>query len=84
MAMEITNNYNAYENIYAAQKKAVDSQKKTVENTEVKESAVKKSSNEEYLKSLQKQVPYMKLQIGQGINLQNDGKVNIVDINPKL
>lgn len=26
----------------------------------------------------------MKLQIGQGINLQNDGKVNIVDINPKL
>ncbi len=84
MAMEITNNYNAYENTYAAQKKAVDSQKKAAENTEVKESAVKKSSNEKYLKSLQKQVPYMKLQIGQGINLQNDGKVNIVDINPKL
>ncbi len=84
MAMEITNNYNAYENTYAAQKKAVDSQKKADENTEVKESTVKKSSNEEYLKSLQKQVPYMKLQVGQGINLQNDGKVNTVDINPKL
>ncbi len=84
MAMEITNNYNAYENIYAAQKKAVDSQKKTVENTEVKESAVKKSSNEEYLKSLQKQVPYMKLQIGSAVNTKNDGKVDVLDINPKL
>ena len=85
MAMEITNNYSAYENTYAAQKKGAGNPDKTAAgNTEVKQSAVGKYSNEEYLKNLQKQVPYMKLQIGQGINLQNDGKVNIVDINPKL
>lgn len=43
-----------------------------------------KDNNEEYLKSLQKQVPYMKLQIGYGLNTSNDGKVNVVDVNPKL
>lgn len=40
--------------------------------------------HEEYLKSLQKQVPYIKLQIGCGLNTKNDGKVNVVDVNPKL
>lgn len=49
-----------------------------------KTETTKKSNNEEYLKSLQKQVPYMKLQIGYGLNTSNDGKVNVVDVNPKL
>ena len=85
MGIEITGSYNhAYENTCALQKKAVDSRKKAAENAKVKESAVRKSSNEEYLKSLQKQVPYMKLQIGSAVNTKNDGKVNILDINPKL
>lgn len=43
-----------------------------------------KIGNKEYLKNLQKQVPYIKLQIGDGINTNNDGKVNVVDVNPKL
>ncbi len=46
--------------------------------------AAKKSSNEEYLENLQKHVPYMKLQIGYGVNTKNDGKVDALDINPKL
>lgn len=33
---------------------------------------------------MQKQVPYIKLQTGYGLNASNDSKVNIVDISPKL
>ena len=44
----------------------------------------KKSNNEEYFKNLQKQVPYIKLQTGYGLNTNNNGKVNVVDVNPKL
>ena len=69
MAITGVSNYNSiYENIYAASGKE----------------AVKKSSNEEYLKSLQKQVSYIKLQTGYGIDTNKDGKVNVVDVNPKL
>ena len=57
MAMEITNNYNTYESTHAVQKTET-------EKVKAKENRTRKSSNEEYLKSLQKQVPYMKLQIG--------------------
>lgn len=57
---------------------------KQAEISEVKTETTKKSNNEEYLKSLQKQVPYMKLQIGYGLNTSNDGKVNVVGVNPKL
>ena len=69
MAMEVTSNYGGvFEGTYAAQKQQV----------------AKKSNNGKYLKSLQKQVPYIKLQTGYGINANKDGKVNVVDINPKL
>ncbi len=69
MAMEVTSNYGGvFESTYAAQKQQV----------------AKKSNNGEYLKSLQKQVPYIKLQTGYGINANKDGKVNVVGINPKL
>lgn len=87
MAITGVSNYNSvYENTYAS------SRKEAVKKEEAKEIAaaqrstetVKKSSNEEYLDNLQKQVPYMKLQIGYGLNTNNDGKVNVVDVNPKL
>lgn len=76
MAMEISSNYGAYENIYAVQKTET-------EKVKTQESS-RKSNNEEYLKSLQKQVPYMKLRIGSAVNTNNDGQVDVLDINPKL
>ncbi len=87
MAVAGAGNYNSiYEDIYTSPKK------EAVKKAETKETAVaqrstetaKISSNEEYLKSLQKQIPYMKLQIGYGVNTKNDGKVDVLDINPKL
>lgn len=77
MAMEISSNYGAYENIYAVQKTET-------EKVKTQESGSRKSNNEEYLKSLQKQVPYMKLRIGSAVNTKNDGQVDVLDINPKL
>lgn len=78
MAITGVSNYNSvYENTYAS------SRKEAAKKEETKETA-KKSSNEEYLNDLQKQVPYMKLQIGYGLNTNNDGKVNVLDVNPKL
>lgn len=85
MAMEITSNYNSvYESTYTAQKQQAAKKEEAKETSEVKAKTANYSSNEEYLKSLQKQVPYMKLQIGYGLNTKNDGKVNAVDVNPKL
>lgn len=85
MTMEITSNYNnVYENTYAAQKQQAAKKEEIKETSAAKAKTTNYSSNEGYLKSLQKQVPYMKLQIGNGINTRNDGKVNIVDVNPKL
>ena len=87
MAITGVGSYNSiYENTYALSKKEAVKKEGTKETAVMKKSAeaAKKSSNEEYLKSLQKQVPYMKLQIGYGINTNNDGKVNVLDVNPKL
>lgn len=87
MAITGVGSYNSvYENTYALSKKEAVKKEETKETAVMKKSAeaAKKSSNEEYLKSLQKQVPYMKLQIGYGINTNNDGKVNVLDVNPKL
>lgn len=85
MAMEITSNYNSvYESTYTAQKQQAAKKEETKEASAAKAKTTNNSSNEEYLKSLQKQIPYMKLQVGYGVNTKNDGKVNILDINPKL
>ena len=87
MAITGVGSYNSvYENTYALSRKETAKKEETKETAVMKKSAeaAKKSSNEEYLKSLQKQVPYMKLQIGYGINTNNDGKVNVLDVNPKL
>ncbi|MCM1499020.1 MAG: DUF6033 family protein [Clostridium sp.] len=82
MAITGVNNYNSvYENTYrnkeAAKKEETTATQKSTETA-------KSSSNEEYLKNLQKQVPYIKLQTGYGLNTSKDGKVNVVDVNPKL
>ena len=87
MAITGVSNYNSgYENTYASSRKEAAKKEETKETAATQRSAetAKKSSNEEYLKNLQKQVPYMKLQIGYGLNTNNDGKVNVVDVNPKL
>ncbi len=87
MAITGVNTYNsAYENTYAASRKEAAKKEETKETTVTQKSTetAKESSNEEYLKTLQKQVPYMKLQMGYGLNTNNDGKVNVVDVNPKL
>lgn len=87
MAITGVSNYNSvYESTYASSRKEAAKKEETKETSTTQRSAgtAKKSSNEEYLKSLQKQVPYIKLQTGYGINTNNDGKVNVVDVNPKL
>lgn len=87
MAITGVSNYNSvYENAYVSSRKEAvkkEETKVTVATQKTTETA-KKSSNEEYLKNLQKQVPYIKLQTGYGLNTNNDGKVNVVDVNPKL
>jgi len=87
MAVTGVNNYNSvYENTYASSRKEAVKKEETKETAATQKSneTARKSSNEEYLKNLQKQVPYIKLQTGYGLNTNNDGKVNVVDINPKL
>jgi len=87
MAITGVSNYNnVYENTYASSKKEAAKKEETRETAATQKSTetAKKSSNEEYLRNLQKQVPYIKLQTGYGINLNKDGKVNVVDVNPKL
>lgn len=75
MAISSVGSYtNSYENLYTYNQ---TKKSETSEISEVKTETTKKSNNEEYLKSLQKQVPYMKLQIGYGLNTSNDGKVNM-------
>ncbi|MBR6337781.1 MAG: hypothetical protein IKR76_08630 [Ruminococcus sp.] len=41
-------------------------------------------SYDEILSTLQSSVPYMKLQTGSAVNTKNDGRVNTLDMNPKL
>jgi hypothetical protein len=87
MAITGVSNYNSvYENTYASSRKEAAKKEETKETTTTQKStdATNKSSNEEYLKNLQKQVPYIKLQTGYGLNASNDSKVNIVDVDPRL
>lgn len=82
MAISSVGSYaNSYENLYTSNQTKKSG---TSETSEAKAEATKKSNNDEYLKNLQKQVPYIKLQTGYGINTNNNGKVNVVDVNPKL
>lgn len=78
MAITGVSNYNSvYESTYASSRREVAKKEETKET-------VKSSGNEEYLKKLQKQVPYIKLQTGYRLNTSNDSKVNVISVNPKL
>ncbi len=87
MAITGVSNYSSvYENTYASSRKEAAKKEETKETAATQKNAetAKSGGNEEYLKNLQKQVPYIKLQTGYGLNANNDGKVNVVDISPKL
>lgn len=43
-----------------------------------------KVSNEDYLKTLQKKVPYVKLETGFGLNMKKDNRAGVITVNPKL
>lgn len=80
---------NAYENLYVSKRNESNVSKQTKASetdgtSTAKTETAKKSSNEEYLKSLQKQVPYIKLQTRYGLSTNDDSKINVVDVNPKL
>lgn len=80
-------NNNMYENTYAAQKNRVAKKKETKEINEISEGTtetVKKSSREEYLKSIQKQVTCVTLETGTGLNTKKDNKIGTITINPML
>ena len=80
MAIIGVSNYGSvYENTYASSRKEAAKKEETKETA-----ATQKSTDEEYLKNLQKQFPNMKLQVGYGVNAKNDGKVDVLNINPKL
>lgn len=83
--MEIvrTGNYaEAYGTIYDSQKAATESQK----NKEV--NALKDGQNTEnsqaYLKKIQQQVPYVKLETGYGLSMKRDKRAGVITVNPKL
>lgn len=46
--------------------------------------ATKKISNEEYLRGLQKQVPYVTLEVGSALSMQRDKRAGVITVNPKL
>ena len=73
MAMEITNNYNAYENIYATQKQQTEkkqaaSGKETSETVDAQKNSKvgndKTKSTADYAKKLEKLVPSVEFRVG--------------------
>ena len=92
MAMEITNNYNAYENTYAAQKQQETAKQRAASKQEVSEmTATQKNSNTEssktnstaeYMKGLEKLAPSVEFRIGNSYATDKTGKT--LTINPKL
>ena len=83
MAMEITNNYNAYENTYATQKQQETAKQKVASKQEVSEMvAAQKNSNTEssktkstaqYMKGLEKLAPSAEFRIGKGCATDKSG-----------
>ncbi len=92
MAMEITNNYNAYENVYATQKqetakKQAASGKETSETVDTQknskvENGKMKSSTAAYAKELAKLAPSVEFGVGSALSSVKSGKT--LTINPKL
>ena len=61
-----------------------DNTKKRVEKTSEPVKTNNTESTSDYLSKLQKQVPYMTLEVGSGLSMARDNKVNTLAVNPKL
>ena len=91
MAMEITNNYNAYENIYATQKQQTE-KKQAASGKETSETAAAQKNSEAgndkaksaagYAKKLKKLVPSVEFRVGNACVSAQRGKS--LTVNPKL
>ena len=91
MAMEITNNYNAYENIYATQKQQTE-KKQAASGKETSETAATQKNSEAgndkaksvagYAKELEKLVPSVEFRVGNACASAQRGKS--LTVNPKL
>ncbi len=85
MAMEITNNYSSYTAQSMAERSTANStKKKEAEKTSAATKTGNAESTSDYLSRLQKQVPYMMLEVGNGLSMARDNKVNTLAVNPKL
>ena len=92
MVMEITNNYNAYENACAAQKQQETAKQRAVSKQEVSETAAtqkktdvgsgKVGSTAEYMKELSKLAPSVEFRMGSSYATDKTGKTLTID--PKL
>lgn len=74
MAMEINGNLSDY---------AVRQQNYNSKTSETTKSS-KEENRSDYLKKLQKQVPYMKLEAGFGLSMERDNRRGVLTVNPKL
>ena len=91
MAMEITNNYNAYENVYATQKQQTE-KKQAASGKETSETAAAQKNSEAgndkaksvagYAKELEKLVPSVEFRVGNACASAQRGKS--LTVNPKL
>ncbi len=91
MAMQITNNYNAYENVYTTQKQQTE-KRQAVSGKETSETVAaqknsgagndKEKSAAGYAKELEKLVPSVEFMVGNGCSSAKSGKT--LTINPKL
>lgn len=83
---------NVYEGVSVMQKKDAEASRQKragdvhrtsgiiMEKTE----KAKGTDNEEYLRSLQNQVPYTKLEIGSALSMKKDKRAGVITVNPKL
>ncbi|MCM1157547.1 MAG: DUF6033 family protein [Bacteroidales bacterium] len=90
MAITGISNYgNVYEGTYSPRQKkesetAKPGSRTEVENSAKREEAVRKTGNEEYLKTIQSQVSAVTLETGMGLNMRKDRKMGTITINPAL
>lgn len=83
--MEIvrTGNYaEAYGTIYDSQKAATESQKNKEVNA--RKDGQNTENNQAYLKKIQQQVPYVKLETGYGLSMKRDKRAGVITVNPKF
>lgn len=93
MAVSSIGTYNnVYEGISVMQKKEAEASgekragdvRQTSGIIMEKRERTKGTDNEEYLRSLQNQVPYTKLEIGSALSMQKDKRAGVITVHPKL